>query len=170
MKLQQADASLLKKAVNKAMRTLERYRDQAGGGLMIVLGLAAAVQGRAYSFGALQRLGPGFFPVVLGVLLGLVGLAIVATAQPMASSTDEGRYSREWRGWGCITLSLVLFVVLGKYGGLLPATFVIVFVSALGDRRNTVKDALSLALAMTTICVLVFWWALKLQFPLFTWG
>lgn len=137
---------------------------------MVVLGVAAAVHGRTYSFGTLRRIGPGFFPVALGVLLALIGLAIVATAQPVTSPRDEGRYSPQWRGWGCIALSLVLFVVLGKYGGLLPATFAIVFVSALGDRRNTAKDALTLALAMATVCVLIFWWALKLQFPLFTWG
>lgn len=168
--MQQVDAVSLEHTANKAVRPLERYRDQAGGGLMVVLGVAAAVHGHTYSFGRLQRIGPGFFPVALGVLLGLIGLAIVATARPVMSPSGEGRYSPQWRGWGCITLSLVLFVVLGKYGGLVPATFAIVFVSALGDRRNTVKDALTLALAMATICVLIFWWALKLQFPLFTWG
>ena len=70
----------------------------------------------------------------------------------------------------CIVLSIVAFIVFGTYGGLLPATFAVVFISALGDRQNTLKSAFVLAVAMSIISVVIFWWALKLQFPLFTWG
>ena len=44
------------------------------------------------------------------------------------------------------------------------------FISALGDRDNTLREALLLALAMMAIAVVVFWWALSLQLPLFQWG
>ena len=62
------------------------------------------------------------------------------------------------------------FLLLGEYGGLLPATFAIVFISALVDRDNTLREAFLLALAMMVIAVVVFWWALSLQLPLFQWG
>jgi hypothetical protein len=146
-----------------------RHKDQAGGGLMVLIGLGALVQGSSYSFGSLARVGPGFFPVALGSLLGLLGLGMIATADKAARQTGEG-HAAEWRGWGCIALSLVLFVTLGTYGGLLPATFAVVFVSALGDRRNSIKDALILACAIMVVSVAVFWWALQVQFPLFRWG
>ncbi|MFP3711527.1 tripartite tricarboxylate transporter TctB family protein, partial [Paraburkholderia sp. SIMBA_009] len=48
--------------------------------------------------------------------------------------------------------------------------FAIVFISALGDRKNTVKQAFVLSLGMSVIAVVVFWWALQLQLPLFRWG
>ena len=64
----------------------------------------------------------------------------------------------------------VAFIVLGKYGGLLPATFAITFISALGDRQNTIVKALILSLAMVAIALVVFWWALQMQFPLIRWG
>ncbi|MCJ9713295.1 tripartite tricarboxylate transporter TctB family protein, partial [Bordetella hinzii] len=51
-----------------------------------------------------------------------------------------------------------------------PATFAIVFISALGDRTNTLKQALLLSVSMCVIAVVVFWWALQLQLPLFRWG
>ena len=60
--------------------------------------------------------------------------------------------------------------MLGHWGGLLPATFAIVFISALGDRKNTIKQAFVLSLGMSVIAVVVFWWALQLQLPLFRWG
>ena len=73
------------------------------------------------------------------------------------------------RGSVCILLGILAFLGLGHYGGLLPATFAIVFISA-GDRNNTVKQALVLALGMSVVAVVVFWWALQLQLPLFRWG
>jgi hypothetical protein len=114
-------------------------------------------------------MGPGFFPVSVGAIVAFMGVLIALGAR--GQTEDEAEYlPPEWRGWICIVLSIVAFVVIGKFGGLLPATFAIVFISALGDRDNTIKGALILALAMCAICVVVFWWALQLQFPLFVWG
>jgi hypothetical protein len=115
-------------------------------------------------------MGPGFFPVALGVLLSLIGVAIMIGARNAVDQGGKERLPAEWRGWICISLSIVAFVVLGRYGGLLPATFAVVFISALGDRQNTFKSAALLALAMCAVCAVVFWWALQVQFPLFQWG
>jgi hypothetical protein len=147
-------------------------KDYYGGSLMIFIGLGAAIQGVTYKVGALTEMGPGFFPVALGSLLVLVGLIILAGANGAKRAMPHGGEEAlppEWKGWICISLSIVAFIVLGKYGGLIPATFAVVFISALGDRQNTYKNALILALAMVVVCVIVFSWALKLQFPLFQW-
>jgi high-affinity Fe2+/Pb2+ permease len=64
----------------------------------------------------------------------------------------------------------VAFIVLGEYGGLVPATFAIVFISALGDRNNSLKQAFWLSAGMVVIAVVIFWWALQMQFDLFRWG
>jgi hypothetical protein len=145
-------------------------KDYYGGALMMLIGLAVAWQGTSYDVGSLVRMGPGFFPVALGVLLILTGAAIALTAKGRIPEGEEEALPPEWRGWICITLSIVAFIVLGTYGGLLPATFAVVFIAALGDRQNTVKSALLLSLAMVAVCLVVFWWGLKLQFPLFQWG
>jgi len=152
------------KLVNKS------NRDYFGGALMIIIGGAAAIQGRSYQIGSLSRMGPGFFPVALGVILALAGVAIIITARLSGHEGEDKDLPPEWRGWFCICASIVAFVVLGKYGGLLPASFAIVFISALGDRNNTLFGAAALAAAICIICVVVFWWALQVQFPLFTWG
>lgn len=145
-------------------------RDYFGGGLMILIGLGAVIQGRQYPIGTLSRMGPGFFPVALGAILALTGLAIIATARFSKLKVEEKALPPEWRGWFCICASIVAFVVLGRYGGLVPATFAIVFISALADRENTLLKATILGLATVVICVVVFWWALQMQFPLFGWG
>jgi hypothetical protein len=146
-------------------------RDYYGGALMLLIGLGAAFKGLDYHMGSLTQMGPGFFPVALGAILALLGAAIAATAAsaPRPKQIEEAKRP-EWAGWICISAGVVAFVLLGKYGGLLPATFALVFISALGDRENSLLSALILAAALSVICVVIFWWALQLQFPLFRWG
>lgn len=147
-----------------------RNKDYYGGALMMTIGLAAAYQGMHYPVGTLARMGPGFFPLALGLILACVGLAIAVSGRWATSAADLKPRPPEWRGWFCICASIVAFAVIGKYGGLLPATFAIVFIAALGDRQNTLLNAVVLASAISLICVIVFWWGLQLQLPLFGWG
>jgi hypothetical protein len=149
----------------------EYTRDYYGGALVALVGLGAAVQGSRYGVGSLTQMKAGFFPVAMGVILALLGVAIAGSATRKSSEhVEEAALAPEWRGWMCIVSSILAFLVLGKYGGLLPATFAIVFISALGDRDNSVRAAFILAAGISAVCVVLFWWALKLQFPLVSWG
>lgn len=156
---------------------LAGYRcDYYGGALMCLIGLGAAYGGLSYNFGSLTRMGPGFFPTCLGVILVLLGLSIASTASrpdvhaALREDIIHENIKPEWRGWFCILASVVAFVILGKWGGLVPASFAVTFISALGDRANTWKSALVLAFGITLVSVVIFWWLLQLQFPLFAWG
>lgn len=150
------------------MNTMQKRT--VGGALMALLGLGAAIEGSFYDIGTLSQMGPGFFPVSLGVILALTGLAIVVVARVTRPPGGGTRLAPEWGAWVLILASVIAFIVVGQYGGLLPATFAIVFISALADRQNTLKSALVLSLGMVLLCVVVFWWALQLQFPLLQWG
>ena len=153
-------------------------KDHLGALLLLALGAGVLALGLGYKMGSLNHMGAGFIPVVLGGLLMLVGIAIGATAAPAGQREmmnplpghDAGvRHGPEWRGWGCILGGVLAFVVLGEHGGLLPATFASVFVSALGDRQSTVKGSALLAAILTLFCLVVFHYGLKLQLPLFQW-
>jgi hypothetical protein len=145
-------------------------RDYLAGGLMFMIGLGAMLLGTTYHMGSLTDMGPGFFPVSLGCIMALAGITIVIVTKAAPPQGQEEKLPPEWSAWACILTSIVAFVVLGKYGGLVPATFAIVFISALGDRKNNWLRALVLSLGMVVLAVVVFWWALQLQFPLFSWG
>jgi hypothetical protein len=145
-------------------------KDYYGGGLMMLIGLGAAYLGLGYDVGTLNDMGPGYFPVVVGVILAAMGVLIAFGAKQAAPADGEENQLPEWRGWFCITGSIAAFILLGHYGGLVPATFAVVFISALGDRQNSIKTAFLFATAMVVVCVTVFVWALQMQFPLFRWG
>lgn len=148
-------------------------RDYYGGGLMVAVGIFAVAIGLTYSVGSLNRMGPGYFPVALGALLVLVGLGIAFAAwlerAPMVADEKKMR-TADWRGWACICGSLIAFIVLAEYGGFIPATAAATFISALADRDNSVRDAALLAAGTVVAVVVIFWWALKMTFPLFGWG
>lgn len=154
-------------------------KDYYGGALMALTGLAAMLAGLRYHTGTLSHMGPGFFPVAVGALLAFVGLLIAMSARNQsAPSAQAGQASGhghshaapDLRGTVCIVLGALSFLLFGVYGGMIPATFAIVFISALGDRSNSIKQAASLAVAMCVIAAVVFSWLLQIQLPLFTWG
>ena len=79
----------------------------------------------------------------MGVLLVLLGLMIarMAAAPAPVEEDSEDEAPPDWRGWGCIIGGLLTFILVGKYGGLVPATFALVFISAMGDRQHTPRSA-----------------------------
>jgi len=154
---------LLKFRINK--------REAWASALLCTLGLGVVLIGSGYSLGSLARIGPGFFPVALGALLLFLGLLCLFTGGMSPDEEDEDPdASPQWRGWGCIVGGVIAFITIGKYGGLLPATFALVFISALGDRMHTVRSALLLSVFVTAVGILIFSWGLELQFPLLQWG
>ena len=152
------------------MKPLRRFnKDRVSAALLVLLGAGIVAEGLTYRMGTLTHMGAGYIPVVLGALLALVGVAIGVTAEP-GDFGDAKTHPTEWRGWLCILGAVFAFVGLGVYGGFVPATFASVFIAALGDRGNRVRDAALLAAGITVAGVLIFDFGLQMQFPLFAWG
>src|ERR1700676_3664933 len=125
---------------------------------MTLIGLGAMFEARHYNVGTLFHMGPGFFPIILGVIMTCLGILIAGVAATAAAVDDDQLIipRPEWRAWACILAGPVLFIILGNLGGLIPATFACVFVSALGDRESTLLSSLLLALGVTAAGVLLF--------------
>ena len=152
---------------------LVRRRDFYAGGLMILLGLGIALKGSTYRLGTLMHMGPGFFPTSLGVLLVLIGIAIAAAGlAPSAAGEDQTILPEhpQWWGWFCILMSPVLFVVFGRFFGMIPGTFACVFIAALGDRNATWLGTLILSSIVTVFGVGLFSYFLQVPMPILTWG
>jgi hypothetical protein len=143
-------------------------RDFYAGGLLLLIGLGAAWKAGDYSSGTLRQTGPGYFPMLLALILAGLGFVIAAGAALRRSDGAGDEPVRpDWRGFVCIVSGVTAFIVLGRYGGLVPATFAAVFLAAIGDRSATLKSAGVLAGCVTIAGVLLFVYALKIQFPLF---
>ena len=144
-------------------------RELLPAGLMLAVAFGTIAGGSSnYTVGTLARMGPGFFSILLGALLTVVSLLLLLSpAGPQDDASQEAQPAPEYRAWACVTGGVLAFILLGKYTGLVPATFALVFISAMGERRNTWKTATALGLGMSVLAVLVFSMLLSIQFPLF---
>jgi hypothetical protein len=117
-------------------------------------------------------MGPGMFPLMLGILMAFIGVLIFVSG--VATPLDAGERilpeSMEWRGWICILAGPLMFILFGEYFGMVAGTFMCVFVSALGDRTATLKSSAILAASITIFGSILFSYVLKVPFPLFRWG
>ncbi|UXC16594.1 MULTISPECIES: tripartite tricarboxylate transporter TctB family protein [Comamonas] len=150
-------------------------KDYYGGALMILLGGSAAYAAQSYNIGSLAHMGPGYFPFAVGILLALTGVLIALNAKKTGTGDEAALVGHkheipDFRGAACIILGTIAFYFCGEYLGLLPATFAIVFICALGDRSNSVMACFVLAMSMMIVAVVIFWWALQVQMPLVRWG
>ncbi|MDE1991780.1 MAG: tripartite tricarboxylate transporter TctB family protein [Rhizobiaceae bacterium] len=141
-------------------------RDVAGGFLMMAVGFAFSYFGWAYDVGTLSQMGPGFMPVVLGGVLALLGLLILVNGVGASGITVDMAAWPDWRGLIAIIAGMVAFVLLATRAGLIVSTFAVVFISALGDRGNRLRDALLLGVGVTIFGVVVFYYGLQIRLPL----
>lgn len=151
--------------------SFKHKRDFYAGGLIMLFGLVAVAKGPGYGTGTLMRMGPGFMPTALGVILVVLGIVIAGSALTTPAGENERILPDhpQWLGWLCILSGPLLFIILGGYFGLLPATFACVFVSAMGDKNATVKSALALAAGITVFGVLLFSYVLQISMPVLMW-
>lgn len=149
---------------------LKNKRDIWPAALMLFIGLGTTLGSLDYGIGTLARMGPGYFPMLLGGTLIFIAVLILATPSNDEGSEQQPRLGGHYRSWIIVIVGMLAFMAVGKYGGFVPATFALIFLTALGDRSNSVKAALVLAAGVTVVSVAVFHYGMQLQFPLFTWG
>ena len=116
-----------------------------------------------YQMGTAVRMGPGYFPVMLGGLLVVLGLATLLTALAMDGPPVP---QFQFRPLLLISLGCVAYGYLMKPLGLILATVALVFISALGGHEFKWKEVLILSVILVLFSVLVFVKGLTLPFPI----
>ncbi len=143
--------------------SLLHNKDFWSGILLAAVGVAAVVIARDYPFGTALRMGPGYFPSVLGGVLALFGVYFVVKAL-RGGERIEGNWSL--RALAGLTLSLVLFGVLIDRAGFVPALVVLIFGSAASGSEFKLTEVALLTVVLTVFAVALFIWGLGLPYPL----
>jgi hypothetical protein len=143
--------------------TLRSNKDFWAGLMFAGIGAAAVFISRDYPFGNTLRMGPGYFPRVLGWILILFGIYV--TVRGLRSYEKiQGNWSI--RALIVLPLSVVVFGVLMELAGFVPALAALVFVSAASGREFKFKEVLLLTILLGAISVAMFIWGLGLPYPL----
>lgn len=142
-------------------------KDIVGGLAMTALGLFAAGYGYTeYELGELTRMGPGYFPLGLGLLMAAMGLLI---AIPAFFREGEPIHV-EWKTFGLVVVSIGVFALLLKVLGLILATVVAVFISSLADNDMTWRARGIVAVSIAFVTWLVFGFGLSMVLPMWPWS
>jgi hypothetical protein len=142
---------------------LSKNKDFWAGMMLVAIGAAALFIARDYRFGSALRMGPGFFPTILSVILIAFGVCITAVG---LRSGEKVQGNLSFRAFLLLPLSLVLFGVLMDLAGFIPALAVLVFVSAASGREFKSMEVLALTTVLTVASVALFIWGLGLPYPL----
>lgn len=141
-------------------------RNQDGQTALLFVGFGAAVAWGAthYPVGTAARMGPGFFPLVLGLILVALGLGVFIAGWRRRQPEEYGAF--QWRAVIFITLAVAFGGVLLERIGLAPAVIAATFIGALSETRaNWLRVAL-VALLLVAFAWLVFVFGLGLRLPL----
>ena len=142
---------------------LRNNKDFWAGMMLIATGAAAMFIARDYRFGSAMRMGPGFFPTILGGILIAFGICIMVVGL-RSNEKIQGRLSL--RALILLPFSMVLFGKLMEHAGFIPALVALVFVSAVSGREFKLMEVLLLTVVLTVVSVALFIWGLGLPYPL----
>lgn len=152
---------------------IKSQRDFWAGLMFMAIGIGFAWGATRYNVGDAARMGPGYFPLVLGVLLAAMGGFIIFEAMVVETEDGEPIGKWAWRPLGFIIGANVLFgILLGglpgiglPHMGLMIAIVGLSFVAAMAGDEFNWKEVVVLALALCIVSYLAFIVLLKLQFP-----
>lgn len=139
-------------------------RDFWAGAIYLALAIAMLWIGKDYPQGSSARMGPGYFPMVLGSILALfgtvsVGRSFVQPGEPIPAFA--------WRPLAFVLGAIVLFGVLLPRTGVLIALPCLIVVGALASRQSRLDLTSVAAMAgLVTFCVAVFVKGLGVPMPL----
>ncbi len=143
---------------------IRNQRAFAAGALFLVVAIFYFVMSFNYAQGTPARMGPGFFPKMVSVLLGLIGLGILfGSVSPRAHIAQLEKW--DFKGLLWISGSVALFGLLLPYFGLVIALAVLVIVSSLASPEFGWRGAVVNSVVLVVFCVGIFVYGISLQFP-----
>jgi hypothetical protein len=146
---------------------IRSVKDFSAGVMFIVIGAVFGLGAFQYPMGTAVRMGPAYFPSILG--WGTVALGLFVLFESFFVD-DEPPAPVLWRPVILVIGSVMLFGALINTGGLISATIVQIIVSALGGHEFKWKEAIISAALMSITVWAVFDKALGLPFKLFPWS
>lgn len=143
--------------------------------VLVLLGLAVAQRGWAYSVGTISNIGPGFFPFWLGLLLALLGSARLgaivfrADAVTAAGDDDGAMEAFPWRPVIVVPVAILAWIYLLKPLGLVPATAILVIMTTFAESPLRFRSVLALAVFVPAACYFLFIYLLQMPLAAIAW-
>ena len=145
------------------MATIRHPKDFWSGVLFISVGVGAIVLGSKYTIGSAARMGPGYFPRALGILLIALGAILAVRALRL-----DGSPIPTWKLRPTLVVlgSVVLFGQIVQTVGLALSTVILIVLASSASHEFRWKEALVVGIGLSVLSVGVFIVGLKLTLPI----
>ena len=150
---------------------IKSQKDFFSGLLFIAIGVAFAWGATTYNVGSGARMGPGYFPLRLGIVLALIGAVVLFTSLVVETEHGDKIGKWAWRPLFFIILANLAFGLLlaglpsiklpGM--GLIAAIYGLTIIASMADGHFHTRDVLILATVLAIGSYLAFIVLLKLQ-------
>ena len=149
--------------------------------ILLAAGAFVAWHATQYDIGTLRRMGPGYFPMLLGVSQCVLAAVILLTPDRQSTPSldthladgnvsddfhNKARWRSHLRAFVFVLGAIVLFAALIRHAGFAPATAVATLVAGLAEPDNSVLDIVLLSIGVTIGASLIFVFALGVPIPL----
>ncbi|WP_422013559.1 tripartite tricarboxylate transporter TctB family protein [Reyranella sp.] len=128
-------------------------KDFLSGLMFVAFGLAALYFGQNLAVGTPVRMGPGYVPRMLSLILLALGAVVCIVALVSGSEPVE---RPKWKPITLVTLGIVCFALLFERAGLIPALIVLVMIASLAGEEFKLTEVLGNIVVLSILCTLVF--------------
>ncbi|TYB51810.1 tripartite tricarboxylate transporter TctB family protein [Nonomuraea sp. PA05] len=146
------------------MKHRRSFPDVLAGAVFVLIGGAFAAGSLGYELGTPLRMGPGAFPLLMGLIVAALGLAIVVKGLVAGEVVAFGPVP--WRAVAVIVAALIFFGFTVRGLGFVPASAVTALLTTLASSRVRPLTALAVAAGLTVAGTLIFVVGLQLRIPL----
>lgn len=146
---------------------IRSIKDFSAGLMFIGIGAVFGIGANQYPMGTAVRMGPAYFPSILGWGTVILGLMVLVDS---FVEEDDPPSPVAWRPLILVLASVLAFAALVNTGGLITATVACIIIAALGGHEFKWKEAIISAVGLSITVWLIFDKALGLPFKLFPWS
>jgi hypothetical protein len=137
-------------------------KDFCTGLIYIFFGSSAILIARDYGMGTAVKMGPAYFPTILGGLLLVIG-AIAVIRSFIAPGAPISAFA--FKGLALVSVAVLVFGFVVRGAGLAIALPLLVIISAYASAKFRWPPTLIMAAGLTIFCVLVFLRGLGIPLP-----
>lgn len=153
------------------MNSFFKNKDLLAGLMFIVIGVVFFVGAYNYQMGTAARMGPGYFPRILGGVMAVLGVIVAGIGlknQAQWAATEGIGWT--WKPVFIVTLAVVLFGATLPSLGMVIAIILLTMLSGFAAHDKNYRELAIITVIMCLFCAAVFVWGLKLQMKLFPWS
>ena len=145
---------------------IKSQRDFWSGLMFLLVGIGFAIGAGNYSLGTSARPGPGYFPLMLSVIMAILGAIILFKSLTIETEGGDPVGSIAWKPLLVIVGAIVVFAVLLPRLGMLVTIPILIFIVSMAGDEFHWKGVLVSAIVLTVGSWVIFIWGLKLTIPL----